>query len=62
MKILIQIDESELDVLYRESHKLGYLRTDPRKPWTLPERKLAARYVIATWIGNKIKELERNGH
>lgn len=46
MKIQIQIDEDELDELVLYASARGFVRIDPRKAWTLEERKQAARYAI----------------
>lgn len=48
MKVRAEIDfsPSELDRIAFEASRFGWMRENPRKPWTDKERKEAARYAI----------------
>jgi hypothetical protein len=46
MKILLELDHAEQETLERYGRTHGWLRVEPRKPWTDAERKERLRWAI----------------
>lgn len=47
MRIQVELTDEDFQRLWLEAHKLGFMRVEPKKAWTVNEKKEAVRFAIA---------------
>jgi hypothetical protein len=47
MKLQIELTDKDFEFLWQHASSLGYRRVEPKKRWSLREKKEAVRFAIA---------------